>query len=245
MTATMGAKSGPNSAEALSQDLLTALRTGEPHADLLLSLAGWPLESLMAELAACEARTAFWINAYNALYLAGSRAEGPRPRSRLQRLRPFTQRRWRVAGLRLSLNDIEHGILRSSRVWWARGWLRKPFPGAQERLLRLPALDPRVHFALHCGARGCPAIRFYSSAQIDAELDLATTAFLQTEVAWERRGHRLDLAVSGLFSMYLGDFGGRDGLLSWLRQRLPDLPAGPARLRFLPYDWSPVDDHFA
>ena len=36
-------------------------------------------------------------------------------------------------------------------------------------------------FALNCGAKSCPPIAFYNAADIDAQLDLATQAFLEGE----------------------------------------------------------------
>jgi Protein of unknown function, DUF547 len=67
-----------------------------------------------------------------------------------------------VGGHVFSLDDIEHGILRCNRkhptsgfVAFGPGDLRLPFA------LPLP-VDPRIHFALNCGAKGCPAIRAYT-----------------------------------------------------------------------------------
>ena len=39
-------------------------------------------------------------------------------------------------------------------------------------------LDPRIHFALNCGATSCPPIRVYSSANLDYQLDRAAASFL-------------------------------------------------------------------
>ena len=39
-------------------------------------------------------------------------------------------------------------------------------------------LDPRIHFALNCGATSCPPIRVYSSSNLDSQLDRAAASFL-------------------------------------------------------------------
>lgn len=49
----------------------------------------------------------------------------------------------------------------------------KVFVTTVERRYRLAECDPRVHFALSCGARSCPPIRAYQPRRIDEELDLA------------------------------------------------------------------------
>ena len=43
---------------------------------------------------------------------------------------------------------------------------------------RLRVVDPRIHFALVCGARGCPPISVYSALDLDRELATAAAVFL-------------------------------------------------------------------
>jgi len=38
-------------------------------------------------------------------------------------------------------------------------------------------LDPRIHFALVCGAKSCPPIRVYTPASLEAGLEAAAQAF--------------------------------------------------------------------
>ena len=42
-------------------------------------------------------------------------------------------------------------------------------------------LDPRIRFALNCGATSCPPIRVYASPNLNSQLDRATTSFLCTD----------------------------------------------------------------
>ena len=38
-------------------------------------------------------------------------------------------------------------------------------------------LDPRIHFALVCGAKSCPPIRVYTPASLEVALEAAAQAF--------------------------------------------------------------------
>ena len=71
---------------------------------------------------------------------------------------------YKVAGVQMSLDDIEHGLLRVRPGY---------FEGEDEELqrkLRMPSLDARIHMALNCGARSCPAIAVYSGEQLSSSL---------------------------------------------------------------------------
>ena len=39
--------------------------------------------------------------------------------------------------------------------------------------------DPRIHFALNCGAVSCPPIAVYEGESLDEQLDIATEGFLE------------------------------------------------------------------
>jgi hypothetical protein len=158
--------------------------------------------------------------------------------------RHFFERRIVVAGHKLSLNRIEHGLLRRSSLWWARGYLGNPFAGNLERSMRVSKVDPRVHFALNCGANGCPLIRFYSAHGIEAELEQATTVFMRTEVALADDQVPRVVMVSSIFQMYQGDFGGQGGIFRWVRRYRDDVPNVKLKIQFFPYDWTVNLDRF-
>lgn len=134
---------------------------------------------------------AFWINLYNALTVAVVIAHYPVPSIRAIDLSPgpFSRGPWRrqitrVEGEPLSLDDIEHRILRP--IWH----------------------DPRVHYALNCAALGSPNLRPepYTGRGLDQALDQAARAFVN-----DGRGMRLadgDLYVSSLYLWFEDDFGG-------------------------------------
>ncbi len=114
---------------------------------------------------------------------------------------------------------IEHGVLRCNRR--APVSARRPFREGDRRLRALPSqFDPRIHFALNCGARSCPPIRRYSADSVLADLELATAAYLEAETTVEPNGR---VTLPGLMKLYLADFGGRDGALAFAAERVEEL----------------------
>lgn len=191
-------------------------------------------------------RLAFWINLYNVLVLdavvtfgvSRSVTEG-----RAGVLSFFRRAAYDVGGCRFSANDIEHGILRSNRPHWAIPG--RQFGPSDSRLAgRVTHFDPRIHFALNCASRSCPPISFYDPERIEAQLDVATAGFIAVDVAVFPKQRILRL--SSIFRLYKDDFGGRAGIITLLRQYLPDgvaldwLRSQGARVKFAyrPYDWT-------
>jgi hypothetical protein len=164
---------------------------------------------------------AFWINVYNALVLHAVVAL--RIRRTVREVRNFFGRvRYQVGLFVVSLDDIEHGILRGNR--------RRPFPPFRpfgradaRRELVLDEVDPRVHFALSCGARSCPPVAVYTAAAIDAQLGQAAANFVNQDVVVAPNGR---VSCSRLFKWYAGDFGGASGVRAFLMRHLD---AGPVR----------------
>ena len=88
----------------------------------------------------------------------------------------------RVGGQGYSLDAIEHGVLRLNARPPYR--LRRPFAAGDPRRGAAPSrLDPRIHFALNCGARSCPPIRAYGAAELDPELERTTSGYMRAETS--------------------------------------------------------------
>jgi len=220
-------------APRLAIDLLAAALAGEPVEDLVREIARLERGFLRASLTDDDARRAFWLNLYNAWIQVRIAQE---PAAYGNRLRFFAARAIPVAGTRLSLNAIEHGILRRSQLSIGFGYVRNPLPSTFERALRVDRLDPRIHFALNCGARSCPPIGVYRPEIVDSQLELATAGYLGSEVTFDPQ-HEV-AAVPRLFRWYRGDFGGHDGIVALL-ERHGRIPAGVRpRLRYGAYDWT-------
>ena len=190
-------------------------------------------------------RRAFWINLYNALVLdavisfgvQGSVIDG-----RLGIMAFFRRAAYVIDGRRLSLEDIEHGILRANR---GNPYVLGPhFASDDSRLAWSLPLDPRLHFALNCGGRSCPPIRSYSGDKLDAQLDLAARGFVDATV--EIKPEKNEVLLSRILKWYEKDFGGREGVRQFLIAHLPEderhdflIRAGRSlRLRYTSYDWS-------
>ena len=127
-------------------------------------------------------KLAFFINVYNVLVIHGTVVKGV-PSSMYQRYKFFAHTCYNIGGHLLSLNDIENGILRSNRSSMATLY-RKPFGSSDPRLaIILPTVDPRIHFALNCGAKSCPPIKTFTGDEVEDQLEVATQAYLESEDA--------------------------------------------------------------
>ncbi|MEQ1678413.1 MAG: DUF547 domain-containing protein, partial [Chitinophagaceae bacterium] len=142
----------------------------------------------------------------------------------------------------ISLDLIEHGILRRSKAKLSLGYFNKLFKSRFEKKFRVEKLDYRVHFALNCGAKSCPPIAFYKPEQIDKQLDLATKVYLKNEVLFN--GKDLTVEVPAILSWFRADFGGKRGITRLLRQQqlIPDSTT-PA-IRWKEYDWAIASNVF-
>ncbi len=191
------------------------------------------LDAYLATLATAPVETmgrpqqqALLINAYNAYTLKIIIERYPALDSIRDLDDPWKTRRHQVARSTLSLDDIEHGLLRP--------------------LYR----EPRVHFAVNCASIGCPPLRAgaYQGARLEQQLDEAAQATLQSE-----RYARMEDGVLKLTAIL--DWYGDDFINRIYRGYAPTLPEYVARyttppirreikladddltVRFLPYDW--------
>lgn len=144
------------------------------------------LDAYLAEVAAASlaGRTpaetkAFYINAYNALTLDLVADHYPLASIRdLDGGKPWSTRRFRVAGRDLTLDDIEHKELR-------------------------PLGDARIHAAVNCASIGCPplAASVYTPAALDAQLDAASRQWAATATLKDGV-----LTLNRIFDWYGEDF---------------------------------------
>ncbi len=186
-----------------------------------------------------QARLAFWINLYNALILDAVVSYGIE-----DKIRPwfFLRAAYDVCGLHFTADHIEHGVLRRNRPHPI--FRLRMFSGDDpRRQAMLPELDPRVHFALNCGASSCPPIEVYDPEQVDEQLDLACSAFINGDGV-QVDPERGTVQISRIFAWYEADFGGREGVLSFIGGCLQDealgelVRSGALSVEYLPYDWS-------
>ncbi|WP_135665670.1 DUF547 domain-containing protein [Halorhabdus rudnickae] len=180
-----------------------------------------------------DVATAFWVNLYNA-FVQIDLEQDPSLYERKRQF--FGETRIDIAGTELSLDDIEHGILRSSKWKYGLGYIPRLFPSDFERRHRLSRVDPRIHFALNCGAESCPPIVAYTATDIGSELETSTRSFLQQSSTYDTEDD--ELRVTRLFLYYRGDFGGRSGIYELLERYDVIEEGARPRIRYEPYDWT-------
>lgn len=173
-----------------------------------------------------DEQLAYWINLYNAVTVEVVLQHYPVTSIRDIDISPgfFADGPWgkkllTIEEQALSLNDIEHRILRP--LWQ----------------------DPRLHYALNCASIGCPNLsnNAYHSGTIDSRLDQAAIAYIN-----DPRGASIKdgkLTVSSLYNWYRDDFGTSDGavidhLQHYASPELQDALSGTDRIAGYEYDWS-------
>jgi uncharacterized protein DUF547 len=166
---------------------------------------------------------AYWINAYNALTVSVVLRHYPVSSIRDIKLPPgvFTIGPWSaklitVEGQKISLNDIEHRILRP--IW----------------------RDPRIHYGINCASLGCPNLAGMAYTGENAQRLLTENASIfinHPRGVSFKDGH---LIVSSIYDWFEADFGGsRAGVLAHLAQYArADLAD-----RLKTYD-GPIDDRY-
>ena len=219
----------------LSEKLLMAVKMGQPTDPFADQLASYPFDRFCEYFINDDRKKAFWINAYNAFFLI------LRLQKKLQKPTIYRARSINLAGQFLSLDDIEHGILRKYRFKWSLGYLPDPFAPKVTKKLAVATMDYRIHFALNCGARSCPPIAFYAPEKIESQLELATLSFLENETAVFPE--KKEIHVTRLFLWFLGDFGGRRGIKKILKEKLK-IKMNGHKLVFKAYDWEEELNNF-
>ena len=178
-----------------------------------------------------DEKLALACNAYNALVIQGVINHNIRDsvmNYELDGKKFFDVQEHLFAGKTVSLNDIEH------------------------KMIRPVFKEPRVHVALVCGARSCPAIRpqAYVGDQLQDQLEDQSSLFANNTkyVMFDPKAEELKL--SSILKWYGDDFNERyplGGYLEWIRELVKDETLkeavqadidGTIKKTFLKYDWS-------
>ncbi|MCB9727172.1 MAG: DUF547 domain-containing protein [Deltaproteobacteria bacterium] len=192
------------------------------------------LESYLEELAAPrsmegwtrEQQMAFWINAYNAWTV--ERVLEAWPVKSFKKL-DWPRGPWKREFVRLGLSPEPVSL----------DWI-------EHEVLRKRYAEPRIHMALVCASRSCPALRSeaYVAARLDAQLEDQARRFVGDPAK-----NRLDaeagvLWLSKIFDWYGEDFErGGGSVRAFVAAHLPADAAARVRdgsldIRWLDYDWS-------
>lgn len=160
-------------------------------------------------------------NAYNALTIQHMIGRYPVKSIRSGYITgPWKRVKMTIDGEELSLDDIEHDVL------------RKDFD------------DPRVHYAVNCASYGCPNLqnKAWVGETLNADLDAAARDFINHPrgVTVRDRG---GLQVSEIYKWFAEDFGGTEqGVIAHLLEyAAPELAVqikANADIKRYEYDWS-------
>lgn len=152
-----------------------------------------PLDTFVAQLASITAeqydsmdtasQMSLWINAYNGITLRS--IIDAYPVGSIKDIDGvWDKKRWSVADLQVTLDDIEH------------------------KMLRPIFNDPRIHFAVNCASVGCPPLfhRPFLPSNVDALLDTVALNFVndtsRTQVSIDNRL----LKITSIFDWFGDDF---------------------------------------
>ena len=173
-----------------------------------------------------DEQKAYWINLYNAVTVRTILRHYPVESIRAIKISPglFASGPWgkklvTVEGEEISLNDIEHRILRP--LWQ----------------------DNRVHYAVNCASLGCPNLlpEAFTADNSERLLESAARAYVNHPRGAELQDGRL--MVSSIYEWFKEDFGGsRQGVIEHLR-RYAEEPLASGLKSFTGkvkdrYDWS-------
>jgi hypothetical protein len=170
-----------------------------------------------------EQKLAFWINAYNAFTVKLILDHYP-IKSIRKIINPWGKRFCKAAGQTLSLDDIEHKILRQKFN------------------------EPRIHFAVVCAGIGCPDLQSFAfqPGKLNDQLALAARQFFASPKHFyiKENGDTIIIHISKIFSWFGKDFGKTKKeraafMLPYLEQSPAEKLKKAASLdfKYLPYDW--------
>jgi hypothetical protein len=176
-----------------------------------------------------DEQEAYWINLYNAMTVKVVLDHYPVSSitkislstglSGLFNRGPWDAKTMEIEGQKVSLNDVEHRILRP--IW----------------------RDPRLHYALNCASIGCPNLqnRAFTADNIGVLLEKGAREYINHPRGVSFEGRRL--VLSSIYDWFQEDFGGsEEGVLRHLRRyatpELAEKLEGFSGRISYQYDWS-------
>ncbi len=216
------------SANKYSEQLLLQVKMKQSSTAIRTALSELSEAQLRQELSTDERRKAFWINIYNAYY------QILRQETDLVKPAIYRDKLINIAGKMISLDAVEHGILRRNRFKYSLGFFGNLYTKPFIKRHMVDEIDYRIHFALNCGAESCPPIAFYNADGIDAQLDMATQSFLEGETSYD--DDRKVFSTTSLLKWYYGDFGGRSGI-NQIYAELLNKDISDYSIKYKDYSW--------
>jgi len=160
-------------------------------------------------------RLSFWINAYNAFTIELILKNYP-TKSIKNIKDPWDQKFIKIGGKTMSLNTIEHEIL------------RKKFN------------EPRIHFAIVCASESCPKLlnQAFLPVTLAKQLDSQARSFINDPTKNKISVNSLELSL--IFKWFKGDFTKKGSLNQFINKywRNKAIISTKAKTSYLKYDWS-------
>ncbi len=212
----------------LSEKLLLNVKMEKNTSEIRSEIEQTDPATISQSLSNDNKKKAFWINVYNAYY------QILRKEKNVVKPDIYKKKLVSIAGQAVSLDDVEHGILRRYRYKYSLGFIANIFSPKFIKINAVDKLDYRIHFALNCGAESCPPIAFYNSKNIDGQLNMATQSFLEGES--EFNDEEKTVHTTALFKWFYADFGGKKGIKKIFKQQL-NKDVSEYKIQYTTYSW--------
>ena len=179
-------------------------------------------------------KKSFYVNAYNAFTidlilsnynetLGGDSSPYPQKRS-IRNIKNLDEKvwdeyKWKLNGLNISLNEIEHKLLR-------------------------PMGDARIHFAIVCASKGCPPIlnRAFSSENLDETLEQLSHEFVNSgrDTTFNVESNRIKTSkiIDWFASDFTKSFGSVGGFFSKYSKTVTSDQIKEMKISYFVYDWT-------
>lgn len=162
-----------------------------------------------------EHSMAYWINAYNAFTIKLILKNYPlKSIMEVNSGKAWDLQFIEIGGKKLSLNDIEHNILRKRYK------------------------DPRIHFAVNCASVSCPKLvnRPFLATTLQVQLENAAKQFVNNAKKNSISADKIQ--ISKLFEWYSGDFTDGQSLIAYLNKYSKIKINPKAKISYMAYDWN-------
>ncbi len=160
---------------------------------------------------------AYWVNLYNAitvdLILEAYPVSSITKLGGLFSFGPWDEDVITINGKTITLNDIEHRILRP--IWQ----------------------EPRTHYAVNCASLGCPNLQqqAFSADNTEQLLESAAISFINSNKGAQVEGNKL--VVSSIYDWFGKDFAIDGGVRAHIEKYRPSLTNAPDSIDY-EYNWS-------
>jgi F0F1-type ATP synthase assembly protein I len=181
-------------------------------------------------------RLTFWINIYNGYtqyFLKTDPSLYKKNRNEF-----FSKAQIPIAGYDVSMENVEHGVLRKGSTIWSKGYVRvRAFREDFVQQFAVETVDYRIHFALNCGAKSCPPVVVYEADSVAEQLNENTSYYLNKEVEYNKE--KDVVKVPALMNWFSADFGGSDEEKRAILKEYDVIPQDVSpKVAYLPYDWT-------